>query len=186
VPEPRFAQSERRSFLVPIILALAALALAVVIAIHFFPATTINAQHIHTDILAKETVFKSQTIVVGTAQTENTLLIASAIKVDNLTRATIYLDGFDLTFSNPDDAQLTAKALTRDEVANAELSFPDLKPLVTNPLLRDTAIEPGKSAQGTIVFSLPIPKTMWEARKVATIQIEIYHQSPVFQDIPKS
>jgi hypothetical protein len=186
VPEPRFAQAERRSFLVPILLALAAIAAAFLIAIHFFPATTINAEHIHTDLLAKQTTFKSSTIVVGPGQSENTLFIASTIKVDNLTRTTIYLDGFDLTFSNPDDAQLTAKALTKDEIANAELSFPDLKPLLTTPLNRDTAIDPGKSAQGTIVFALPIPKTMWDARKVATIQIEIYHQSPVFQNIPKS
>ena len=183
--QPAFASAERRSFLIPTVLALAALALAIVIAIHYFPATTINAEHIHTDLLAKQTVFKSQTIIVG-GQTEDTLFVASTIKVDNLTRAPIYLDGFDLSFSNPDDAQLTAKALTKDEIANAELSFPDLKPLVTNPLLRDTAIDPGKSAQGTIVFSLPIPKTMWDARKVATIAIEIYHRSPVFQDIPKS
>ena len=184
MPQPVFASAERRSFLAPILLALAALAAAIAIAIHFFPATTVNIALLHNDLLPTQTHFKSQTIVVG-GQTEDTLFIISTIKVDNQLRVPIFLDNFTLTFANPDDAQLTAKAFTKDDLANAELSFPALKPLVINPLLRDTAIDPGKSVQGAIVFSLPIPKTMWDARKVATIMVDLYHQHPVYQDIPK-
>jgi hypothetical protein len=185
VPQPVFASAERRSFLVPILLALAALAAAVAIAIHFFPATTVDLELLHTDLLPTETSFKSQTIVVG-GNTEHTLFIVSTIKVDNQLRVPIFLDNFNLTFANPADAQLTSKAFTKDELANAELSFPALKPLLTAPLLlRDTSIDPGKSAQGAIVFSLPIPKTMWDQRKVASIMVDLYHQHPVYQDIPK-
>ncbi len=185
MPQPVFASAERRSFLVPILLALAALAAAVAIAIHFFPATTVNLSLVHNDLLPTQTLFHSQTIVVG-GTTEETLFIVSTIKVDNQLRVPIFLDNFTLTFSNPDDAQLTSKAFTKEELANAELSFPTLKPLITAPLLlRDTSIDPGKSAQGIIVFSLAIPKSMWDARKVATIMVDLYHQHPVYQDIPK-
>ncbi len=181
---PVFIQPERRSYLVPILGALAALAAAIAIAIHYFPATTIASRHIHTALLSTQTHFKSQGIVLG-GNTENTLFVATTIELDNQMRVPIFLDGFTLTFSNPDDAQLVAKALTKDELANAELSFPALKPLVTAPLYTETTIDPGHTAQGTLIFSLPIPKSMWDERKRATIKIDVYHQYPVYQDIPK-
>ena len=182
---PLFAQPERRSYLIPILLALAALAAAIVIARHYFPATSVDIEHLHTDLLPTTTVFKAQSQVVGINQTENTLFIASTVKIDNRLRIPIFLDGFDLTFTNLDGAQLTAKGLTKSQLADIEIAFPALKPLLTQPLLRDTTIDPGKSAQGAILYSLPIPKSMWDARKTATITVQLYHYYPLFLDIPK-
>jgi len=184
VSSPVFTQAERRSYLIPILAALVALAAAIAVALHFFPAASITSRHLHTSILPTETHFKSQTIVVG-GNTEDTLFIATTLELDNQMRVPISLDGFTLTFSNPDDAQLVAKALTKDELANAELSFPALKPLATAPLTSDTSIDPGHTAQGTLIFSLPIPKSMWDERKRATVKIDVYHQYPVYQEIPK-
>ena len=182
--DPTFAQPERRSYLVPILLALVAIGVAVVIARQYFPATTINIAHVRTDLLPTTTVYRSESTVVGVNQTQIVLFIATTLRLENQMRLPIFLDNFLLTFITP-DGQLQAKALTKDELANAQLSFPALKPLTTNPLLRDATIDPGKSAEGTVVFSLPIPKSMWDARKIATIEVDVYHQHPVYQDIPK-
>jgi hypothetical protein len=184
VPEPTFAQPERRSFLVPILLALAAIAVAIAIAIHFFPATTVNIDHLHTEVLPTETVFKSPS-VVGVDETNRVLFVASTIRVDNQLRVPIYLDDFEITFTDPDDATLTAKAAQKNDLPDLQTNFPGLKPLLTTPLLRDTEIDPGKSAQGTVVFPLSIPKSTWDTRKSAVIKASIYHQPAVYVTIPK-
>ncbi len=177
-------QREPRSFLLPGLLALVALALAAAIAIHFYPATSVNVAHIHTDLLPQDVAFKSDSIVTGVNQTEHVLYIASTIRVDNQLRVPVFLDDFHLTFTNPDGAELTAAASTRPELSNIEVTFPALKPLLATPLLRETAIEPGKSAQGTLLFALNIPQSMWDARKSAIIQVGLYHQPAVYVTIP--
>ncbi len=182
---PTFAQPERRSFLVPILLALAALAAAAVIALHFFPATTVDIAHLRTDLLPTTTTYKAQSMVVGVNQTQTVLFVASTVRVSNQLRVPIFVDGFSITFTDPAGAQLQARGLTQSELSNSQLSFPALKPLTTSPLLRETSIDPGKSAEGTIVFPLPIPQSMWNTRKTATIKVDLYHQNPVYQDIPK-
>jgi hypothetical protein len=187
VSSPAFAQPERRSFLLPILLALAAIAVAAAVAVHFFPATTINIAHLRTDAVPTETVFKGST-VVGQVNVDRELFIASNIRIDNQLSAPIYLDDFHLalTVTNPDgrDAQLTAQAFSKNELSDAQVNYPVLKPLLTTPLLREAAIEPGKSAQGTILFALKVPKTMWDQRKSAIVKVDVYHHNPLYLTIP--
>ena len=182
---PTFAQPERRSFALPILLAVVLLALAAGLAIHFYPATTVNITHLHTDLLPTHTVYKSESIVVGPAHTADVLFVASTLRIDNQTRIPFTLDNFSCTLTDPTGAVMTVKASTKPELANQQLSFPALKPLLTTPLLRDSAMDPGKSAQGTILFSFPFTKEQWQARKSATIQVDLYHGQSLYVDIPK-
>ena len=185
MPDPTFAPSERRSFLVPILLALAALAAAILIAIHFFPATTVNIEHLHTGVLPTETKLKGS-YVVGLSEIDKVLYVASTIQVDNQTRAPLYLDGFHLTFTMPDDGEVTVQAAGKHDIPELELNFPALKPLLTTPLQSETLIEPSKSASGTVLFPLNrIDKAMWDQRKSAVIKVDLYHQPPVYVTIPK-
>ena len=186
MPDPTFAQPARRSLLVPILLAIGALAVAVAIAIHFFPATTVNIDHLETHTLPTHTVYKSQSIVLGPDQSQDVLFVATNLRVDNQLRVPIYLDDFTLTFTNPDGAELTAKATQKLDLPNIETSFPALRPLVPTPLLRETALDPGKAAQGTLLFSLPIPEATWNARKSAIIKVDLYHQPSLYLTIPNT
>lgn len=185
VADPSFSQPERRSFLVPILVAIAALALAIVIAIHFFPATTINIDHLHSDAVDTHTVFQSHSKVIGQQQSQDVLFIAETLKVDNQLRFAISLDDFSLNLTNPDGHQFTVKAVQKGDLESIQASFPRLKPLLTTPLLRDTDIEPGKVAEGTILFSLPVPQTMWDARQSGVVKVDVYHQPSLYLTIPK-
>ncbi len=183
MPEP-FAQPEHRSFLLPIALALAVLAVAAALTVHFFPATKIEATHLGTVLHSEDTVFKSNSIVLGPDHAEHVLYIASTVRVENHLRVPITLENFTLTFTDPGEAQLTATSPTRPELANLELTYPALKPLLATPLLPETTLGPAQSAQGTLLFALPIPESMWNQRKSATIQIALYHQPPTTLTIP--
>ena len=183
--EPTFSQPERRSFLVPILVAVFALALATAIAIHFFPATTVNIDHLDTDLLDTHTVFESHSMVLGAEQSQDVLYLVETLKVDNQLRLAISLDDFSLNLTNPDGHQLTVQAVQKGDLDNLETSFPKLKPLLTHPLLRETDIEPKQSAQGSVVFSLPVPKAMWDARQSAVVKVDLYHQPSLYLTIPK-
>jgi len=185
VPDLTFSQPERRSFLVPILLALAAIALAITFAIHFFPATTVNISHIHTDVLPTETVFKGST-VVGLSETQHILFVAATIKVDNQLRVPIYLDDFHITLTDPSGVVMAVSADTPKDLPDLETNYPGIKPLMTTPLVRNTEIDPAKSAQGTLLFPLTIPKDIWDARKSAVIKVDLYHQPAIYVTIPKT
>ncbi len=169
----------------PILVAVAALALATLIAIHFFPATTVNIDHVHDDVVETHTVFKAHTIVIGADQSQDVLYVAETLKVENQLRLPISLDDFALDLTNAEGQQLTVKAAQKGDLANLQTTFPQLKPLLTLPLLRETSLDPGKSAQGTVIFALQVPKAMWDARQSAVVQVDVYHQPSLYLTIPK-
>ena len=182
--ELTFSQPERRSFLVPILSAIAAIALAIAVAIHFFPATTVNISHRHTDVLPTETVFKGST-VVGLSETQHVLFVAATIQVDNQLRVPVYLDDFHITLTDPSGAAMTVSADTPKDLPDLEVNYPGIKPLVGTPLVRNTEIDPAKSAEGTLLFALAIPKDVWDTRKSAVIKVDLYHQPAIYVTIPK-
>ena len=184
MPEPIFTQPERRSYLIPILVAVAVLAAAIVIATRFFPATTVNIAHVHTDVLPTHTVYKSDSTEVGRDPAVDILYVAETITVDNQLRRPIDLDDFSLTLINAEGAQLTPRAVEKTDLANLELSFPALKPLLAHPLLRDTSIDPGRQATGTLLFALPVPQAMYDTRKSATVKVDLYHLNPIYETIP--
>jgi hypothetical protein len=97
----------------------------------------------------------------------------------------ISLDEFALTLTDSSGAQHTEKAVYPPDLANLQTMFPRLKPLAAQPLLRDTSIAPGQSAEGTLVFSLPYPASVWNTRTSAVLQIVPYHQTPIDLTIPR-
>lgn len=179
-----FSQPERRSFLVPILLAIAAIAVAIALAIHFFPATTVNINHVHTDVLPTETKFSGSTIV-GLAETDHVLFVASTIKVDNQLRVPIYLDDFHITLTDQSGAEMTVAGDTPRELPGFEKNYPGITPLMATPLVRNTVIDAGRSAQGTVLFNLTVPKSVWDDRKSAVVKVDLYHQPAIYVTIPK-
>ena len=182
--DPTFASAERRSFL-PLLLAMFVLALAALLAIHFFPLTTVKAEPVHTEILPTTTVYKAQSIVVGQNEVAQTLFIASTLRVENGMRMPVYVDNVSLTLTDSSGAELTEKALSKQDIATVEQSFPKLKALVLLPPLQDVTIHPGDSAQGVSVFSLNIPQSLWDARTSAVVKIDLYHQQSIAVTLPK-
>ncbi len=182
---PTFAQPERRSFAPPILLALIVLA-AVLVFVHRTTRTSLTATLLHTEILPNTTVYKADSIVLGQQETSYTLFVVSTLRIDNRRAQPISLDDLALTLTDPNGAQLTAQALRPQELANAEVTFPKLKPLITSPLLvREAPIASNQSAQGTAVFSVALPQSVWDTRKSATIAVTPYHLAPITLTIPK-
>ena len=169
----------------PFVVAVLALAFAAFLAIHFFPRTSVKAEAIHTDLLPTTTVYKAQSIVVGQNEVAQTLFVASTLRIENGMRASVYVDNVSLTLTDSTGAELTERALSKQDIATVEQSFPRLKTLVQASPLTDASIGPGKSAQGVSVFSLKLPRSLWDARTSAVIKIDLYHQPSVSVTLPK-
>ena len=185
MPEPTFAQPERRSYVVPILVAVVALAAAIAVATHFFPATTVNIAHVHSDLLPTHTVYKTDSIVVGHDPAVDVLYLAETLTIDNQMRRPIDLDGFTLTLTDPKDAELSLRAVSKQDLAGLEQTFPALRPMLAHPLFPETSIDPGKQVTGTVLFALPVPQQMFDTRKSAVVKVDLYHLNPIYQTIPK-
>jgi hypothetical protein len=182
---PSFSQPERRSFALPVILALAVLGIAAFFYVRHFPQNSITVDHVQTSVLPEITVFKSQTQVIGPPETDYALIVATQIRVTNGGGSPFTLDDYKLTLTNDKGEQETEPAIYHSKLPNLELIYPNLKPLATNILERDTVVQPRQTADGTILFVLNVPQSMWDNRQSATLEIDVYNQSPITLTIPK-
>ena len=188
-----FAQPERPNLLVPITLAVAALALAIFLVLHFTPHTTAALSVKSTAAFAAHTVFKSNSTVVGRDTAQDDLYVLVDLHIDNRLRLPLFLKDFTATFtpsdsSDPATEPFTTSAVEKSDLPNLYTSFPALKSLAARQpdptLLRETEISPGKSADGFVVLHFPITEAAWNSRKDATLTVDLYHQGPQTIPIP--
>ncbi len=165
-------------------MALGALGLAIALAIHFFPATSVDITHLDTHVVPTTTMLKSST-VIGAGEIDRVLFVASKVRIDNKLRVPLYLDDFHMTFTAAEGGTLEMRAVAERDFGEMQTNYPALKPLLTKPLLRNAALDPNTSDEGTILFSLVVPKAMWDARQSAVIKVDLYHQPSVYVTIPK-
>lgn len=177
--DPIFAQPERRSFLIPGLIAVAFLALAVAITEHFLPNTRPDVKIIRTSTYAAHTTFKSNSIVVGKDPFQDDLYLVATVHVDNKLRSAIDLKDFTATLTPSGAEPLTASATQKADLANLTATFPALKPLIHTPLLRETNIPAGQTAEGDLVFHFPADQPTYDSRTGLTVTIQTYRQPPI-------
>lgn len=181
---PRFAGAERRSYTVPIVLALVALAAAVAFGIHRYPRTAVQLQAVRVELLPTKTEFKSDSIVVGPPAVQKDLYVVATVRVDNQLPVPVTIDSITCEFTTPQDTVLEDNAAQKDELPLMEQSFPALTPMLGNPLLRETTIEAKRSAEGTVLLHFPISEEKWKSRRSAILTIHFYHQPNATVTLP--
>ena len=180
-----FSQPERRSFLVPGLIA------AAVLGGIFAAIFWLNPHHVadlavtHTAIVPTHTVFKSGSTLVGAHDPgEDDLYVLATVRIDDKLRLPLFIEDITATLST-DEGEATTSAVEKNDLPNLYITFPALKPLATEPLLRETKIEPGGHAEGMVLLHFPVTQTVWDQRKSAVITISLYHQLPQTVTIPK-
>ncbi len=181
-----FAQPERRSFLLPALIALAVLALVFVGIYLYVPQRTADLTVTHLAVLPTHTVFNSDSKVVGRqAPFEDDLYILATVRVDNHLKQPLTLDDISGAITAPDGADTTTSALQKNDLPNLYAVFPALVPLASAPLLRESIIQPGGRAEGMVLLHYPIPQAEWDQRKSASITLKFYNQDPITVPLPK-
>jgi len=183
--ELTFSQSERRSFLVPALVAVAVLGGIFALLFWLNPHRVADLAVTHTAILPTHTVFKSETMLVGAQeQAEDDLYVLATVRIDDRLRLPLFIKDITATLTTP-QGEATASAVQKNDLPNLYVTFPALKPLASAPLLRETAIQPGEHAEGMVLLHFPVAQAQWDQRQSAVITIDFYHQGELTVPIPK-
>ncbi len=184
--ELTFSQSERRNFVGPILIALAVLGIAFVGIYLYMPHRVADLTVAHTAILPKHTVFKTESKLVGAQEdAQDDLYVPVTVRVDDKLHDPLFISDLGGTLTTKDDEVVTSSAIQKGDLDNIYVTFPDLKPLAGAPLARESAIQPGGSAEGMVLLHFPVTEDVWKNRKSATVNIEFYHQGTFTVTIPK-
>jgi hypothetical protein len=171
-----FAQPARRNLLTPILLALLVLGVVIAVVIRATPSRSPELTITHTAVFPTHTLLKSDSIVVGKDQSQDDLYVFTTLRIDDPLKFPLFLKDFTATLTTADGDELTTSAIEKQDLASIYSAFPALKSLASDPLLRETTIAPGQSAEGMVLLHFPITQAAWDHRKNATLNIDFYHQ----------
>jgi hypothetical protein len=176
VSEPKFAQPARRNLLAPVLLAFLILGIVLALLIRYTPHRIPDLAITRTTIYPTHTVFKSDSILVANQRAEDVLYVFTILHIDDHLRLPLFLKDFTATLTTAEGEEITTSAVEKPDLDNVYTSFPGLKPLASEPLLRDTMITPGQSAEGMILLHFPVTKEVWDHRRKAVLNVDLYHQ----------
>jgi hypothetical protein len=176
VPELTFAQPVRRNLLAPVLIAFLILGIIIALLIRATPHRTADLTITRTTVFPTHTVFKSDTTLVGHDQSQDELYVLTNLRIDDRLHLPLFLKDFTATLTTADGQELSTSAIEKGDLAAVYTSFPDLKQLASEPLLRETMIAPGQSAEGMILLHFPVAKDVWDHRRTATLNLDLYHQ----------
>jgi hypothetical protein len=176
VSDLKFAQPARSNLLAPVLLAFLILGITLALAIRYTPHRTADLSITRTVVCPIHTVFKGDTIVVGHDQAQDDLYVLTTLRIDDRLHLPLFLKDFTATLTTADGQEFTTNATEKDDFANIYTSFPALKPLASEPLLRETMINPGQSAEGMILLHFPVTQDVWDHRRTAYLNVDLYHQ----------
>jgi hypothetical protein len=176
VSDLKFAQPARRNLLAPVLLAFLILGIVLALLLRFTPHRTADLTIVRTSIYPTHTVFKSDSIVVANQHAEDALYVLTTLRIDDRLHLPLFLKDFTGTLTTAEGEEVTTSAVEKLDLENVYTSFPGLRPLASEPLLRDTMISPGQSAQGMILLHFPVTKEVWDHRRTAVVNVDLYHQ----------
>ena len=188
-----FSQPARRNLFVPFATALALFGIILGLVLYLTPHTIAEISVSQPVIYAAHTVFKSNSIVVGQDPSQDDLYLIVTVRIQDHLRLPLFIKDFTatLTPANPDGTPaepITSSAVQKLDIPNLYTSFPALKALAAQqtaqPLYRETQIDPGTFAEGTVLLHFPVTQTTWDQRKSATLTIDLYHQGQLTVPIP--
>jgi hypothetical protein len=176
VSSPTFAQPARRNLLAPVLIAFLLLGVLLAFVIRATASKTADLTITRTLIYPTHTIFKSDSTLVGHGQSQDDLYVLTTLRIDDRLHLPLFLKDFTASLTTADGQEFTTSATEKQDLDNVYTSFPAIRPLASEPLLRETMIAPGQSAQGMLLLHFPVTKTIWDHRRNATLNIDLYHQ----------
>ena len=182
--EPKFAQPERRNLLAPVLVAFLVLGIAIALVLRYTPRHIANLRILQTSIYPAHTVFKSDSILVNRDRSQDDLYVATTLSMEDKLNLPLFIKDFTATLVTATGEKLETSAVQNQDFENLYTTFPALRHLASSPLLRDTLVDSGKSAEGMVLLHFPVTEDVWNHRRSATLHVALYHQGRVSIVIP--
>ena len=184
VSELTFAQPARRNLLAPVLIAFVLLGVVIALVIRYTPHKTADITITETAVYPAHTVFKSDSILVGSDRAQDDLYVLATLRVEDRLNLPLFLKDFTATLVTANGEEFHTSAAEKQDIPALFITFPALEKLASAPLLRETLIAPGQSAEGMVLLHFPVTQDVWNTRKSATLNIDLYHQGPLSVLIP--
>ncbi len=189
-----FAQSSRRNYTAPILIAVLILATAGAFAYHRLSGHVVNTTITHTEIFPIRVFFKPaqpqsfKVITDKPVSHDEGIYVLATVHIENHLSDPLFLKDFHATLDTSETTgggQYQTSAIEQADLPAVTTAFPALAPKLTTPLLRESTIAPGQTTEGTIILQFPVTQATWDARKSAALTIDLYHQSSIVVALPK-
>ena len=109
--------------------------------------------------------------MAGQSQSYDQLIVFTQIHVHNLSKAPITILELQGNVTMQDATESTSLAASQNDTNRLSGAYPQLSPLRMDPLLRNTVIQPGQTAEGMLVFNYSMNKAQWEQRKKFAVNV---------------
>lgn len=172
---PSFPQPARTNLLVPVLVAFLVLGILIALVVRLAPEKTATLSVSHTIVFPTHIEMSTGAIVVGQKQVEDDVYVLTTLHIEDRTRYPIFIKDYTATLTTEQGEPITTSAVEKDDIPSLLVSFPGLKPSVTAPLLRDTVIEPGQSAEGMVILHFPVTQSAWDHRRTAVLNVDLYN-----------
>jgi hypothetical protein len=182
--EPKFAQSERRNLLAPVLIAFLVLGIAIALVLRFTPHSTAKLNILQTTVYPTHTVYKSDSLLVNRDRSQDDLYVVLKLHMEDRLNLPLFIKDFTATLVTDTGESFETSAVQKQDLAGLYTTFPALQPLTSAPLVRDTLIESGKAAEGMVLLHFPVSEDAWNHRRSATLHVALYHQGRVSIVIP--
>jgi hypothetical protein len=184
VPDLTFAQPARRNLLAPVLIAFVLLGVVIALVIRYTPHKTADVSITATSVYPAHTVFKSDSILVGSDRAQDDLYVLATLRIEDRLNLPLFLKDFTATLVTADGEEFHTSATEKQDISALFVTFPALEKLASPPLLRETFIAPGQSAEGMVLLHFPVTQAVWNNRKSAILSVDFYHQGPLSVLIP--
>lgn len=140
------------------------------------------AVHIETKAVKSE----APHVIGAPAHIENDLYLVLSVRLTNKLHEPMFIKDENATITSADQSVAQSDGLQKKDIDSVVGAFPDLKPLLGTPLLRDTKIDPGQTVEGTILVHYPnATEDFWSKRAGASVTLSFFHQQPITANLPK-
>ena len=171
-----FAQPARRNLLAPVLVAFVLLGIAIALVLRFTPHKTADLTITGTSIYPAHTVFKSDSMLVGSEHAQDDLYVLATLRIQDRLKLPLFLKDFTATLVTAEGEEFNTSATEKQDIPALFVTFPAIEKLASAPLLRETLISPGQSAEGMVLLHFPITQTVWDHRRSALLTVDLYHQ----------
>jgi hypothetical protein len=118
------------------------------------------------------------TKVASVDQTGNTM-VSVQVKIDNKIQKQIWIKDVSSELETADGRKYTDHEAPAVDIRRYLDAFPALREAEAEPLREELKIPAGASFTGFTIFSYPVSKDVFDARKSLTVRVQLYDQATV-------
>ncbi len=113
------------------------------------------------------------------APAESRVLVAVQVSLTNPTDRPVHIQGATAEVQTDTPEPLKDDAAAASDFQRYASAFPELKQAASTPLRVETKINPGETANGTVMFGFPLSKEAFDKKKSMKVYIKLYDYDPI-------